>query len=163
MTVCFTGHRPKSFSFGFNEQHPQCIKIKELIAKEIENLIVNYSADTFYTGMALGVDTWAAEAVLALKSKYPFIKLIAAIPFPNQSSTWSNDNKERYDNILRQCDSKAITSLTYHQGCMSLRNEYMVNHSNIVLAVFDKTKSGGTASTVRYAEKQGKTIIHLNI
>lgn len=163
MTVCFTGHRPKSFDFGFNEQHPNCIRIKELITHEIENLIINYSADTFYSGMALGVDTWAAEAVLALKEKYPFIKLIAAIPFPDQSSSWSEDNKERYNNILEKCDSKVITSPHYHRGCMHIRNRYMVDRSHIVLAVFDITKSGGTESTVKYAEKQGKMIVHLNI
>ncbi len=163
MTVCFTGHRPKAFHFGFDETHPDCISLVENIKKEVESLIQYYSADTFYTGMALGVDTWGAEAVIALKEKYPSIKLIAAIPFPNQSKSWSEDNAKRYKDILEKCDDHIIISPAYHKGCMHLRNEYMVDHSDIVLAVFDTTKSGGTASTVKYAEKQGKMIVHLNI
>lgn len=163
MTVCFTGHRPKNFHFGFNEAHPDCVSLIERIKKEVETLILYYSADTFYTGMALGVDTWGAEAVIALKEKYPNIKLIAAIPFPNQSKSWSEDNAKRYTDILQKCDSQIIVSPAYHRGCMSLRNEYMVDHSDIVLAVFNKKISGGTASTVKYAENQHKMIVHLNL
>ncbi len=163
MTVCFTGHRPQSFHFGFDETHPDCVSLIENIRKEIENLILHFSADTFYTGMAQGVDTWAAEAVISLKEKYPNIKLIAAIPCPEQSLKWRKSAIDRYNKILSHCDSQITTSPSYHRGCMHVRNRYMVDHSDIVLAVLDKTKSGGTASTVNYAEKQGKMIVHLNI
>lgn len=30
-TCCFTGHRPVKFLFKYNEQHPDCIKIKTLL------------------------------------------------------------------------------------------------------------------------------------
>ena len=28
---CFTGHRPKSLPFGYNEEEPSCKKLKELL------------------------------------------------------------------------------------------------------------------------------------
>lgn len=28
LTCCFTGHRPLSLSYGYNEQDPQCIKLR---------------------------------------------------------------------------------------------------------------------------------------
>ena len=66
MTVCFTGHRPQHFSFGFDESHPDCISLKKQLKEEIFRQIQN-GADTFFCGMAQGVDTWAAEAVLLAK------------------------------------------------------------------------------------------------
>ena len=41
---------------------------------------------------------------------------------------------------------------------MQKRNEYMVNNSDYVIAVWDG-KPSGTGNTVRYAESKGKTII----
>ncbi len=36
--VCFTGHRANKFSFRYNENNIDCIKLKLLIIKEIEKL-----------------------------------------------------------------------------------------------------------------------------
>ena len=98
MTVCFTGHRPQHFSFGFDENHPDCILLKNQLKKEIFRQIQN-GADTFLCGMAQGVDTWAAEAVLCAKEQFPYIKLIAAIPCPDQPKRWSASAIKRYNDI----------------------------------------------------------------
>jgi uncharacterized phage-like protein YoqJ len=44
---------------------------------------------------------------------------------------------------------------------MQKRNEYMVDNSDIVIAVWDGSK-GGTYNCVKYAEKLGKKIIVIN-
>jgi uncharacterized phage-like protein YoqJ len=41
---------------------------------------------------------------------------------------------------------------------MQLRNEFMVNNSDIVIAVWDGT-NGGTANCVKYAQVENKEII----
>ena len=41
---------------------------------------------------------------------------------------------------------------------MQKRNRYMVDNSDIVIAVWDGTP-GGTENTVRYAEKLGRKIL----
>jgi hypothetical protein len=38
-TACFTGHRPQSLPFGFDEIHPACIKIKNQLERLIIGLI----------------------------------------------------------------------------------------------------------------------------
>lgn len=48
--------------------------------KKIQKAI-NDGCDTFITGMAPGVDTWAAQEVLKLKAGHDEIKLICAVPF----------------------------------------------------------------------------------
>lgn len=160
MTVCFTGHRPQHFSFGFDESHPDCISLKKQLKEEIFRQIQN-GADTFFCGMAQGVDTWAAEAVLLAKEQFTYLKLIAAIPCPDQPKRWSESSIKRYNDILEKCDEKIIISPFYHGGCMHQRNRYMVDNSDVLIAVYDSSESGGTASTVSYAKKNGKAIVHL--
>jgi|GEM_PF-5977567 len=51
----FMGHRPASFSFGYNESDDKRLQIKETVSKKI-NLIVELGVTNFYTGMALATD-----------------------------------------------------------------------------------------------------------
>lgn len=53
---CFTGHRPEKLSLSEAE-------VKPLLEKAIDTAIEN-GFTTFITGMAPGVDIWAAEIVL---------------------------------------------------------------------------------------------------
>ena len=48
--------------------------------------------------------------------------------------------------------------MPYKAGCMQLRNKAMVNDSNFGIAYCNRT-FGGTYSTVKYAQEQGKNII----
>ena len=153
MTVCFTGHRPQHFSFGFDESHPDCVRLKENLKNEIMRQIRD-GADTFICGMAQGVDTWAAESVLEAKSEFPYIKLIAAIPCPDQAKHWAKQAVYRYESILKKCDDTKIISPFYHGGCMHQRNRCMVDNSDVLIAVYDNSESGGTAFTVNYAKSK---------
>lgn len=66
----FTGHRLQSLSCGFNEQYPACLKIKHQLKWLIAGLIEKKNVMRFIPGVAIGVDTWVAEIVIGLKSKY---------------------------------------------------------------------------------------------
>ncbi len=79
-TCAFTGHRPQSLPFGFDESDKRCTSLKSVMRDQIVALIENEGVTHFITGMALGVDMYAAEIVLDLKSKYPHITLESAIP-----------------------------------------------------------------------------------
>ena len=65
----FTGHRPQSLPFGFNETDERCIALKQTLRAEIIRLIEHEGVTHFISGMALGVDMYAAEIVLGLKSR----------------------------------------------------------------------------------------------
>ncbi len=68
ITCAFTGHRPSSFSFGYDEENANCQTLKLLMASQTMLLIEN-GATTFFTGMALGVDTWGAENAILIRSR----------------------------------------------------------------------------------------------
>lgn len=67
-TCAFTGHRPQSLPFGFDESDKRCTSLKSVMRDQIVALIENEGVTHFITGMALGVDMYAAEIVLDLKS-----------------------------------------------------------------------------------------------
>lgn len=160
-TCCFTGHRPNKL-YGYDpktEGNQKLLwKLRDLIIQQIEL----HNVDTFITGMALGIDMWAARIVLKLKETYPNIKLIAAVPCKNQYNKWIEQSKKEWQIIINKCDTvHYVTEEEYTSWCMQKRNEWMVDNSKHVIAVWDGTK-GGTGNCVKYAEKQNKQITKLN-
>ena len=48
----------------------------------------------------------------------------------------------------------------YHKGVFQMRNEWMVDHSNRVIAYYNGTP-GGTRNTIEYAEKKMIEVVML--
>lgn len=71
VTACaFTGHRPTRFSFKYDEEPSDCLKLKAVLVEQI-GFLYQQGVTDFYTGCALGVDMWAGEAVLSLIELHP--------------------------------------------------------------------------------------------
>ena len=161
-TCCFTGHRAQKLPFGFDERHPECVRVKD----ELRSHILGAAHDgytRFISGGALGVDLWAARIVLEVKEEYPWIMLGMAIPCEGQPDKWNYFYKSLYRDICGRADEVTMVSGTpYYSGCMQKRNRYMVDKSSRVIAVFDGSP-GGTASTVEYARKTGKDVKIINV
>jgi uncharacterized phage-like protein YoqJ len=96
--------------------------------------------------MALGVDQWAAETVLSLQERFPQITLESALPCETQEA-WTVEQRERYFSILERCSKETLLQKHYTSDCMQKRNDYMVNKSSYVIAVWDGSQ-GGTSNTV---------------
>lgn len=153
--VSFTGHRPDKLPY-LSEKDPLCIGLKKRLEETVRELIAD-GADAFYSGMALGVDMWAAELVLKLREEFPNITLTAVVPCPEQADMWSEEQQERYNGILARCDKIITTSPRYGKGCMLKRNRALVDLCDILVAVFDGSR-GGTMQTVNYAKSQRRKI-----
>lgn len=109
--------------------------------------------------MARGVDIWAAELVLALKAQHPEIRLICALPHPDFEMRWKAEWQYRYRKVLSQSDLVQIICPAYSKGAYQKRNEWMVDHSARLIAVFNG-ESGGTRNTILYAEKRSVLVVH---
>lgn len=93
---CFTGHRPEKLFLIDSE-----------IIKELEKEISKAVADgfiTFISGMARGVDIWAAEIVLNLRKKNKYLHSICASPYEGFEAHWSQDWQKRYRKIIKKAD-----------------------------------------------------------
>ena len=157
-TCAFTGHRPQHLPFGMNENDERCADLKEALKEQIINLIETEDVTHFITGMALGVDLYAAEIVRDLKARYPNITLESAIPCETQAVKWSMAQRERYYDIAAQCDKETMLQSHYSPDCMDKRNRYMVDHADFIIAVWDGRPSG-TGKTVTYAHGRSRKSI----
>ena len=112
---------------------------------------------TIVSGMALGVDQLFAE--ICISSGIP---LIAAVPFIGQESAWPAPSQGIYKRILSgAAQTIVVCEGGYAAFKLQRRNEWMVDHCDKLLAVWDGA-SGGTGNCVAYAEKVGKPIERIN-
>ena len=123
LRCAFSGYRPQKLSFGFNEEDLRCVDFKQRLRCAVETLIWDGYCH-FISGGALGFDTFAAEAVIGIRRKYPWVTLEIAVPFDAQAEHWEPYSKLRYEWNLNQADIVTWVSHEYSQDCMSKRNCY---------------------------------------
>ena len=99
MTYSVTGHRPNKL-YGYDLNEPRYIKMKE----KFKEILKENNCTRGVTGMALGVDTIFALAVLELKEEGYDIKLHCALPCNRQCAKWSKNDIELYYKILSKAD-----------------------------------------------------------
>src|SRR6185436_11792631 len=104
MIVAFTGHRPDKLG-GYDLPNPIYIKVCQNIAEHLKLL----KPDKTISGMALGVDQWAAY--ISYKLRIPFI---AAIPFEGQQTRWPRKSQNTYIKLLN-LDRKSTRLNSSHQ------------------------------------------------
>ena len=159
MIVSATGHRPDKLG-GYNNPTSETKQIALVIA-QLEVLKPSFAI----SGMALGFDTSFAKAAIELG-----IPLIAAIPFEGQERTWRNKTDiDTYNNLLQQANKIVVVTKGDFStkpfgevvAALHRRNEWMVDRSDLIVAMYNGDLKGGTANCVRYARKQSKRISNL--
>ena len=133
----FTGHRPHKFPWKYDEMDSRCVALKAVLAEQIAAL-VNIGFTQFLSGMAEATDI---------------------LPCKEQADKWSASSRDLYHSILDRADSIVYVSRAYHKNCMLDRNRFLVDHAAALLAIYNGERRGGTAATMRYAQKMGREII----
>ena len=142
-----TGHRELPPDFDKNKLYD---KLEELIAG---------GCDTFFCGMAEGFDLLALQCLADLKQKYRFY-IEACVPYEGQEGGYSPENKRLYRSLISWCDREVVFFTSYRNGCYLVRDRYMVDCADVVLAYCTKD-TGGTAYTVKYAAEKKTPVINL--
>lgn len=143
-TCCFTGHRPDKLDITTKE-------LEKRLRKAIDEAIAD-GVTVFITGMAPGTDLIAGKIVLEHGDSG--IRLICAVPFPNQSRPFSYEWKEIYNHILENADIVHLVCKEYSRQSFLRRDEWMVDRADCVIAAYSGTR-GGTRYTINYAKKKG--------
>ena len=138
-TAAFTGHR---------RYDGECDDALRAVVREL----YGWGFRVFWSGMALGFDLAAAEAVLALRGELPGLRRCCAVPFPGQADRFPEADRLRYMRILDRADEVATLAPRYEPRCYLRRDEFMVERSAAVVAWFDGGK-GGTRYTWDYARR----------
>ena len=144
MTVAaITGHRPERVSNW------------QFVETQLKHAFHDLKINRIIVGMAEGVDIFAAEVAHDMNIPY-----WAYRPWHTHG-----DGSLRYEAILRRAhyvkeirpDDKYPGPWVYHE-----RNRAMVDDANIVIAVWDGYKSGGTYQTVLYANSIAVPVVWIN-
>jgi uncharacterized phage-like protein YoqJ len=144
--IAITGHRP--------EKIPDPAEVDRALGYVFRKL----QPELLYQGMAAGVDLWSALVAYRLNIPYVACK-------PWAGHTPRAEDREFYEKTLEHAfevvnvspEENYLGPWMYHK-----RNEYMVDHADVVVAVWDGGSSGGTAACVRYAVKQKKRIVQVD-
>ena len=137
---CFTGHRT------IPEGHDSLLN--NLLSCTVRELYLHHGVKNYYSGGAQGFDTLAAMAVLDARDTFPEIRLVIVLPYANQVDRWCTADK-----VICLADH-------YYNGCMFVRNRYLVDQSSLCVS-YQTKQTGGTAYTVKYALKKGVKVINL--
>ena len=86
---------------------------------------------------------------------------MCACPYVGFETGWNQDWQRQYKEILAAADFVKYVFEDYCRSCFQIRNEWMVNHADKVIAVFNGEKSG-TKNTIDYAAKVGVPIVYIN-
>jgi uncharacterized phage-like protein YoqJ len=148
LVVAFTGHRPDKLG-GYRTPNPLYAKV----CHAIEKALIELRPTKAISGMALGVDQWAAN--ICVKLGIPFI---AAIPFAGQENVWPEESKRIYRLLLaRSTEQHIVSKGGYSARKLQIRNEWMVDNCNKLIAIWDGSR-GGTGNCVNYAHTVNREV-----
>lgn len=134
MDLAVTGHRLNRL--GYQDWVEG--RLKDLARVALQK----YQPAQVLTGMALGWDM--AVAAAAAELKVPFV---AVVPFEGQDSFWPDETRLHYTRLLSKATRVEVVvpgRLTPEQKktAFKVRNVYLVEHCDVLLALWDGTRSG---------------------
>lgn len=146
--LCGTGHRPDKLG-GYQDW------VWDMLCNLALRVLTRLQPTQVISGMAQGWDqalAWAARA-----KEIPYI---AAVPFLGFEERWPIASKKAYLSLLHSASQVVyVCDPGYAAWKMQTRNEWMVDHADAVVALWNGDRSGGTWNCVEYAWKVEKPVI----
>ena len=145
MICCGFGHRV------------MLMDIEKPLREVLERLVAERSVSVFYTGGMGEFDDLFARTVRSMKREFPSLRLVLVAPYLTERLNMDKAFYEAlYDEILIPAELDGV----HPKAAIGLRNRWMVDRSDIVIAALHRD-FGGAAEAVRYAEKAGKKVVRI--
>lgn len=142
--IAVTGHRP------------QRITDETKVREDMLTALLSIKPRLLIQGMAAGVDLWSAAAAWQAGIPYHAVKPWAGHRAGSDiAREWVLEHAEE---VIVLNDAIGYPGPQVYRE----RNCWMVDHANLLLAVWDGNKNGGTYHAVRYAERKGMDIVRIN-
>ena len=151
MRMALTGHRPERLKYSNDYLSDEWIKIISWLRLKIMELEVT----DVYCGMADGCDIAYGIAAITAKACDYHVKLHCVLPCKNY-----NSENPWFEVLKKDADEWIELSEEFYKGCDNVRDQYMIDHSDKLFAIWDGIKAGGVWSTIRKAQKKGIDIIY---
>ena len=160
-SLCFTGHRPDKLPTG--DELKALLRALEM---HITRMVNTAGFNRFYTGLADGIDYYAAQQIFRLRDAGHPVHIVGVQPCEDYREVYRffRHDMRHFDEMLRQCDKIIVLpGRRFDKGVFLKRNKYMVEHSSAVLAVCDAAGRSGSAQTLAYAKQLGLAYCHLPV
>ena len=145
VTCCGFGHRV------------MLMDIEKPLRAVLERLVAERGVRVFYTGGMGEFDELFARTVRSMKRECPSLRLVLVLPYLTERLNLDKAFYEVfYDEILIPAELEGI----HPKAAIGLRNRWMVDRSDIVIAALHRD-FGGAAEAVWYAEKCGKEVVRI--
>lgn len=152
--IAITGHRPEKIpDFGF-------------VDAQLRHAFNDFNASKVIEGQASGVDLHAA--MVAYQMKIPYV---AVRPWKNHKGRMGGSNGFRQSDekvydiaIANAFEVVDISDSATYPGpwIYQKRNEWMVDHADMVVSVWDGIEDGGTWNCIKYSRKMKKRVFNIN-
>ena len=129
--------------------------IRGKLQAEIDRLICNHGVETFYIGTQGNFDRIAYAALVELRKRYQDIKIYRVLAYMPKLSDIAQDRSVLDDTILPEGIEKV-----HPRYAIVYRNNWMIDHSDYVIAYITHT-FGGAYQAVERAKKKGKILIQI--
>lgn len=167
MICCGFGHRV------------MLMDVEKPLREVLERLVAERGVRVFYTGGMGEFDELFARTVRSMKRDCPSLRLVLVMPYLTQKiaigkshpgaayggqiarATFDRPGRcwheAQYDEILIPAELDGV----HPKAAIGLRNRWMVDRSDIVIAALHRD-FGGAAEAVRYAERIGKEVVRVS-
>ena len=154
--MALTGHRPpdvtaymgKSYTKYDKRAYNYNNKFWQATQKDFEAIIDRRLKEhpeglELHSGLAQGADTVWAHAVLKKREEYPGkIKFVANVPDFTQANNWSDEGKQKWQNLLNQADVREVAApkgqeYDHKNSYYEKRNQQMIFGSDETLCFYD--------------------------
>lgn len=151
-TVTGTGHRPQHLSTA------EADWARAQLPALLRRLRKHHGTKTIVSGLALGWDTWLAQAALA-----DGFELQVHIPYPQQADAWPAASQALWRFLQEQAAGVICYGNEYDVRLLHARNDGMLDAADAVLALWDESKKqGGTHSTIAKALHRQLPVLHVD-
>ena len=168
MICCGFGHRV------------MLMDVENPLRETLERLMEERGVRVFYIGGMGEFDELFARTVRSMKRECPSLRLVLVMPYLTRelstgkqrygaayggqiaraTSAWPGKcwHEALYDEILIPAELEGV----HPKAAIGLRNRWMVDRSDIVIAALNRD-FGGAAEAVRDAEKRGKEVVRISV
>ena len=143
--VAFIGHRVIS----------NILQIENELEKIVKELMRSHSFVEFYVGRNGDFDISAASVIKRVRKSCDAnnCELILVLPYANKDECYF---EHYYDDIIYPLAPK-----THYKNAILKRNEWLVDHSDLLIAYVEPDRAGGAQKTLQYAIKTNTPTINL--
>jgi len=148
-TVAFFGHR--------YIDNP--LKVEALLEEQIRKLINEKEYIDFLVGRNGEFDQCVSSTVLRVRKNVgdDNSALVLVLPYP--TAEYLNNEKYFHD-YYTDVEISYAASVAHPKSAIQIRNREMVDRADLIICYVEENE-GGAYSTIKYAKKQGKSIINL--